>query len=192
MNLSDTFRRIYESNWWASEETRSGGGSTYARIEVVRQGLRPLLDRLGTRSLLDAGCGDWCWMQHVDLNGIEYFGCDIVEALVAETAAQYAGPGREFFVADITKDALPLVQVVLCRVTLNHLSLANVQRALVNFGRCGRYLIATNHSHMTENTDIEDGAFRPLNLLLEPFRLCEPYAVLYHDGGDGHLAVWTL
>lgn len=192
MDVAGRFTAIYDRNEWCSAETRSGGGSEYARTEAVRAGLVPLLERFDVTSLLDAGCGDWNWQRHVDWRGIEYTGVDVVPAMVSDVARRHGGPGRTFYVADITRDALPSVDAILCRAVLFHLSLAHAAAALENFRRSARLFIATTHTQTTQNVDIEDGDWRRLNLRLPPFTLSQPDEVLHNDGGDGHLAVWTL
>ena len=41
-----------------------------------------MLKGLKVRRLLDAPCGDHNWMRHVDLDGIQYLGMDLVEDIV--------------------------------------------------------------------------------------------------------------
>lgn len=77
MNKADVFSRIYRENHWASAETRSGVGSEMGRTQSVRERLPWLFDVLGAKSVLDAGCGDLNWMQHVEAQ-VEYVGVDIV------------------------------------------------------------------------------------------------------------------
>src|SRR5688572_15166107 len=75
------FCRIHAANEWGTVESRSGPGSTLARTEHLREGLPRLLDELGVRSLLDAPCGDFHWMQHVVPHLDRYVGVDIVPEL---------------------------------------------------------------------------------------------------------------
>src|SRR3954471_16126956 len=114
------FTRIYEKNLWADTESRSGRGSTLARTETIRNNLPQLLESVGAGSLLDAACGDFNWMAQVDLRSIHYFGVDVVPDLIARNQEFYARAGRSFNVANITRDPLAEVDVVLCRDCLIH------------------------------------------------------------------------
>src|SRR5689334_2969418 len=64
-SMQDIFSSIYLDNSWGDPESVSGRGSTLARTEVVRRKLPILLASVGAKSLLDAPCGDFNWMQHV-------------------------------------------------------------------------------------------------------------------------------
>jgi hypothetical protein len=65
------FEGMYEQNIWGDRESRSGSASNLKSTERLRAELPALLRDLGVRSLLDIPCGDWVWMQHVDLSTIE-------------------------------------------------------------------------------------------------------------------------
>src|SRR4051812_27850000 len=67
--LDAVFSDIYRNNSWGDAESVSGRGSTLARTEVIRRSLPGLLESVGARSLLDAPCGDFNWMRHVELAG---------------------------------------------------------------------------------------------------------------------------
>src|SRR2546421_6622590 len=103
----EIFTDIYRTRKWADAESVSGRGSTLARTRVVREALPVLLEGVGTRSLFDAACGDFNWMRHVELRGVEYTGADVVPGLVGRNREMYGGEGRAFVVLDITRDRLP-------------------------------------------------------------------------------------
>src|SRR5688500_14681641 len=141
------FSRIHQENLWENSESVSGRGSTVARTEVIRRELASLLEELGARSLFDAACGDFNWMQHVALPGVDYMGADVVPELVACNRSLYEGGQRSFVVLDITRDQLPAVDVILCRDCLIHLSNADINNAIANFKRSkSTFLLATTHT----------------------------------------------
>lgn len=186
-NIEQVFTNIYNANYWRSRETRSGGGSELARTKVLRAQLAGLLKGLRVRNVLDAGCGDWNWMGKVDLEGIEVLGCDVVEAVVGENRQKYGA--ERFFVADITSDPLPETDLVLCRLVLNHLTYANIVKALKNFSESGAaYMLLTHFPRETENLEKKDGDWRPLNFCLPPFNLPEPLETIGEE--NGCLALW--
>jgi hypothetical protein len=122
----------------------SGPGSWLANMRELRERLLLLLEELGIRSLLDASCGDFHWMQHMRLGPDEYVGVNIQGEIVAENQRRYASRSRRFARMDIIRDPLPRTDGVLCRDCLTHLSFDDVFPALRNFKPSGpKYLLIT-------------------------------------------------
>lgn len=193
-SIKTTFTRIYENNCWADPESVSGRGSTIARTEAARGALPRMLVDVGAKSLLDAGCGDLNWMQHVDLQGIKYIGVDVVEELVARNQRSYGGTEWTFCVADITRDPLPIVDVVLCRDCFIHLSFKHIHAAVANLKKSkSTFLVATTHANVGENKDIVSGEWRSINLQLPPFNFPAPDSLIEEDEDQAkHLGLWRF
>lgn len=200
--LQSIFDRIYKNNLWSSSETVSGGGSERARTLEIREKLPWLMEEYGLQTLLDAGCGDWNWMSLIDFTGADpgfqpfgpkkIYACDIVPDLIAANRRKYVDRAV-FFEADLTADALPEVDVAMCRTVLFHMSLAHVHMALANMRKTSKYLLLTTHPHVTENIDINDGDWRRLNMTLPPFLMPEPlFQFPDGPGEDGYLALWRI
>ncbi len=198
--MERVFGEIYRSNAWGSEESVSGPGSTRQRAEAFRHELAAALRDLGTRTLLDAPCGDFNWIEPVADTVERYIGVDVVPELVAQNRRRYGSRRRKFLRLDLTCDPLPRADVVLCRDGLVHLSHGDIWRALANLRRSGaRHLIATTFLGERANEEIETGGWRPLNLQRAPFRLPEPLRLIdekcLHTGGiyaDKRLGIWLL
>jgi SAM-dependent methyltransferase len=126
--LATIFSDIYHTNAWQDPESVSGRGSTLARTKVIMSQLPTLLQELGAETLLDAACGDFNWMRHTELGGINYVGVDVVPDLIIRNRQLYEGPSRRFVVLDITRDKLPDADVILCRDCLIHLSFTRIKR----------------------------------------------------------------
>lgn len=193
-DMAKVFSDIYRNNSWADPESVSGRGSTLARTSVVRTELPRLLEGLGAKTLLDAPCGDFNWMRHVDLGGVAYLGGDVVPELIARNRLRYGDAGRDFVVLDITKDEAPRADAVLCRDCFIHLSFRHIRAAVANFRRSGStYLLATTHTNVRENTDIESGGGHYVNLQLPPFNFPEPLQLITEDPELGKcLGLWRL
>src|SRR5207302_8241115 len=67
LGLQQRFERIYSTNLWSDPETRSGVGSSLDSTRALRAELPKAMRSLSARTLLDVPCGDFSWMQHVDL-----------------------------------------------------------------------------------------------------------------------------
>jgi hypothetical protein len=193
-SMEDIFSGIYLNNSWADPESVSGRGSTLARTEVIRRTLPILLASVRAKSLLDAPCGDFNWMRHVDLGGIEYIGADVVPELIARNRRIHGGGGRSFVVLDITGDEIPKVDVILCRDCFIHLPYKNIHAAVANFKRSNSmFLLATTHATVRENTDTWAGGWRPVNLQSPPFNFPPPVRLITEDPELGKcLGMWSL
>ena len=196
------FSDIYDAGGWRGESnTASGTGSTLDQTSLVRQELPRILKGLGARSLLDAPCGDFHWMQSCELDIDEYVGVDIVPDLIQSNISKFGTDRRRFLVADIAKDDLPASEVVLCRDCLVHLSFRDAQAVIRNFRRSGAaYLLATTFTERQHNTDLgQAGGWRPLNLMRPPFGFPAPLLLL-NEGcteygelhADKSLGLWRL
>src|SRR5471032_3277523 len=141
--LRDTFiykglRRLIKGSDLQRRFTQiSGQGSDLAQTAAIRAALPGLLKQLGARTMLDAPCGDFFWMKEVPLELERYIGADIVPALIAENTKKYANPAREFQVLDLTRHALPAVDVIFCRDCLVHLPFEAIAAALANIKKSG-------------------------------------------------------
>jgi hypothetical protein len=200
LGLEERFQRIYETNLWSDPESRSGVGSNLDATRVLRAELPGALRELGTKVLLDAPCGDFSWMRYVELGGIDYIGGDIVPALVAENQRSYGSHARRFVHLDLTRDALPEADVLLCRDCLVHLSYANIRAIFANVARSTiRHVLMTSFPGRGDNEDIDDGDWRPLDFQAPPFSFPPPVLTIVEEceeeGGsysDKSLCAWRV
>ena len=194
------FAEIHRHWSWGGDESRSGPGSGLERTADLRDALARLLGRLGTRVLLDAGCGDFHWMRAAELPVRRYVGVDVVGDLIAANRERYAtrlSRRRRFLHADIVCDDLPRADLVLCRECLMHLSDDDVARAVRNLRRTGaEYLLATTFE-ARDNVDIPTGGWRPINMQAPPFGFPPPVEAipdvpLDGDARDKRLSLWRF
>jgi hypothetical protein len=193
-STADSFDFIYRTAAWRLDDGQSlsGPGSDLQSTEDLREMLPLVLNRLGVRVLLDAGCGDFNWMQTVELS-CKYIGSDIVSSLIETNQATYGNANRMFVCADIIRDALPAADAVICRELLFHLNYEQCYRALENLVATGAryYLLTSNHGYWL-NFDIVTGDWRELNLEAAPFRLPSPQLAIRDDATvpDRFIGVW--
>lgn len=201
LSLRERFQRIHDTNLWGAEASVSGLGSEFDATAALRAELPALLRRLQVTSLLDAPCGDAGWILRADL-GVGMIGVDIVSDLI-EALRERATRGEiegEYHLADITQDALPRCDAILCRDCLVHLCFANIERALENFRKSGAtWLITTTFPEWQQIIDGEDGDWRALNFERAPFSWGPPVELINENcleagGGwrDKSLGVWRL
>jgi hypothetical protein len=171
----DRFSRYAHLNKWKDKESVSGPGSTLVYTENIRAELPKLFKKLRIKSMFDAPCGDFNWIQHLARPGIVYLGGDIVPALIRNNNEKYADDKNSFREIDIVKDPLPKADIWLCRDALPHFSEENIYETLANFFRSDITWIFTSHyTKCTQNRDIRTGSFREVNFLLSPFLFPKP------------------
>jgi len=182
--LKEVFTKIYENNLWTSQESKSGLGSELKSTEVIRRELPELFKKFEIKSVLDIPCGDFNWMQHVDMTNVDYIGADIVEKMIDSNKNNFVNV--EFKVLDLTESELPKVDLIFVRDLLGHFNYQNVNKALQNIIRSGsKYLLTTSFTRWHYNVDIENGGWRPINLMLQPFSL-KPIYLINEDCFEGN------
>lgn len=171
----DRFSKIYEENLWGGIDSLSGEGSTIEYTQNLRDRLPSLVEEYEIRSMVDSPCGDFAWMKLIlpSLN-VDYTGCDIVETVIRNNTKMFSAPGVTFLEKDICADPLPEADLIFVRDCLFHLSLEDIDRFLQNLSRTTyKYLLTTSHRVEGrpdfENTDIETGGFRLIDLHAPPF-----------------------
>jgi hypothetical protein len=193
-STADSFDFVYRTGAWRLDngQSLSGPGSDLQSTEDLRETLPLVLNLLGVRVLLDAGCGDFNWMKTIELS-CRYIGSDIVPSVIETNQATYGNANRMFVCADIIRDALPAADAVICRELLFHLSYEQCFRALENLVASGaRYYLLTSNRGYWLNFDIATGDWRELNLEAAPFRLPSPRLAVRDDFQmpDRFIGVW--
>ena len=200
-SAKDVFTEIYESNHWESSESKSGTGSEFIKTESLIKGIDKLLIEMNIKSVLDLPCGDYEWMQKVDMSNINYIGADIVEALIEDNIKQYKETEkRKFKVLNIITDPLPKCDLIIVRDCFVHLSYDDINSAIQNIKASGsKYLLTTTFTKHNQNHDIVTGNWRALNLLEKPFNFSPPMTVLVENCTEGSgiytdkaMALWEI
>jgi SAM-dependent methyltransferase len=194
--VSEPFSDLYKTGGWnnSQQETASGPGSTLDYTETLRKVLPNLLEEYDIKSIVDAGCGDFNWMAHIDLP--DYTGIDIVPELI-EANQKYATDNIRFVQGDITQD-LPEADLTIVRFVFIHISNAAIKAVLDNVK--SKYLLAGTYP-LVQNQDVPQdwgkwvaqGRFREVNLEVQPFNLGEPiYRIMDVKRGypKHQLALW--
>ena len=192
----ENFAAIYDQKVWthgSDEAPLSGHGSSLQATAEFRKALPEIVERVKAKTLLDLGCGDFTWMQHVELK-CDYIGVDIVPSVIERNQRGFSSPHRSFQITDFVDTAPPRADIVLCREVLFHLSLKDALAGLRNAltSGCSHFLL-TSDSSAIFNADIQSGDFRTLNLEKRPFRL-PPAQVRIEDAAlsnGRHMGLWT-
>jgi SAM-dependent methyltransferase len=196
----EIFSGYFRRNKWNDPESRSGKGSNLKATAELRPLLPVLLRELGVKQILDLPCGDFFWMQHVDLSGIAYLGGDIAPEAIAHNQSRFERADRRFQVIDLISGPIPKADLVFVRDCLVHLSHAHVKAALANIKASGStYLLTTIYPTTAQNEDILTGQWRAIDLTRAPFNLPAPLRMIAEgaadqrgQGPDKNLGLWKI
>jgi len=72
---------------------------------------------------------------------------DVLWTLIAENQKKFGAPHRNFLRLDITRDALPKADLILCRDCLVHFSFQDIFRALPKFQEQQRQISVDHNVH---------------------------------------------
>jgi SAM-dependent methyltransferase len=180
MSDSAIFADIYKKKIWHNYGSVSGDGSTSEMTNVLVEKLSILLKKYKIKSILDIPCGDFSWMNNVEMDGIKYIGADIVPELIENNSVKFANRKNcEFRTIDLCSDSLPEVDMIFCRDCLVHLSNKNIFRALENIQKSrAKYIMLTTFPDHNSNFNMLTGAWRPINFEKKPFNLPAPLEIL--------------
>jgi hypothetical protein len=193
-HLQSTFTHIFRENLWGDSESASGSGSGHTATESIRVELPKIFDVYGIKSVLDAPCGDFVWMDKINLNVDKYIGVDIVPELIESNTKKYASETISFLCADIATETLPTADLIICRDCFIHLPTRMIHSALANFVASGaRYIFITNDLSAKSYHDIPLGSFRKINFMEPPFSFPQPdFVITENHSGQRQLCLWTL
>ena len=154
--------------------TVCGQASMLINTQVITKWLPDICERFDIKSVCDAGAGDLHWIKNL-MWDVEYKAFDLIPR----------SPDVELL--DITTEALPECDAILCRMVLNHLDKDRTMMSINLFRESATYLIAT---HFVEGSSKQVRAFTRLDL-------CKYLGEPLEMSTDGHednckLALWEL
>jgi len=198
-DIKETFNSIAEDNFWSSEESVSGPGSELQHTETLISELNKLFKKYQITTVLDLPCGDFNWMQNVDLSNTQYLGADIVERIISHNKEKYENDTIKFEIMDIITSKLGKHDLVLVRDCLVHFSYLNIVKTIKNLKNSGsKYLLTTSFPGIDKNKDIVSGQWRPLNFAIYPFYFSEPIELINenYQGKEKYksksMALWKI
>ncbi len=204
----EVFSGYFSRQFWGNKTGSSGPNSDPSLTPILRKNLQHLIDSLGVKTLLDAGCGDAtlfkAMLEEAEFKSrpLTYLGYECVPALTVLNQTYFQGlnlPSTGFAptfdTVDITSSPLPKVDLILCRDVVHYLPNALIEAFL---NRCiasgSRYLLITHniYSELSANSETILGVFRPVNLIQQPFHWGPPCLTLSEDVYGKELALFDL
>ncbi len=180
-------KQFYKGQWTGGyPETVSGGGSTMANTQGVREVIPDVIERYGIKTFFDAPTGDRNWIKTIDFAelGVEYSGGEYVQDIVDDIGLDCV---TQF---DVRSDTPPDVDLWLCRDLLFHLSDDDVEQVMENMvdNTKIKYLLVTSHDadarYNSMNRSINTGDFRVLILEDEDYLGLGKPVEVFQDPND--------
>ena len=185
INISNTFKNIYENNVWFNGESRSGVGSSLDFTLNIRNFLINCFIEKDIKSMVDTSCGDWNWMSKIKDKLPNYTGVDVVPELISKNNLKYKTDSVKFVNDDFLNflnNKNEKVDLILCRHTLEHLNTEYNIEFLKNCYKFTKFLLVTTHKKCNENTELPLSVYRPVNLELSPYKEILPNSISVYDG----------
>jgi hypothetical protein len=206
MNKKDKFSYIYKTRYWQGNGngSLSGGGSNEVSTNIFIGELKKFIIANKVTSLVDIPCGDWEWMSTVDLNNINYTGCDVVPDLIKSNNKIFKRSNVSFLVKNLINEELPKSDLIIIRDLLVHLDDSDIVKCLHNIKKTGyKYIGITNYLNLEKNKKRLLGDYlrfgdkwRAINLTKEPYNLPEPMLNLSDKNNlteidkDKYISIW--
>ncbi len=165
--IEERFTKIYQRQDWGHG---SGVGARPDRTAEYRAFLQRFIVDNHVRSVVDLGCGDWQFSQHLDWRNVRYLGIDVVAEVVERNRREFARDNIAFENFELLA-SLPPADLLLCKDVLQHLPNELVKEYLATFKRKYKLALITNDDEPKDlqNIDIDVGGWRTLCLEKEPF-----------------------
>src|SRR6266542_6700269 len=113
-DATEVFTRIYNGHEWGGL-SRSGPGSDLQLLKPYLDVLGAVIEQKSISSVVDIGCGDWALSKHVNWNGLNYIGIDIVPELVNALNNSFGTNNIRFVKADLTTSDLPVADLCIVK-----------------------------------------------------------------------------
>lgn len=167
LSTREIFEKIYDEGHWGKGQQPgaryfSGTGShdpaivnTY--VDAVGKFLKSLPQK---PSALDIGCGDFNVGSKLRPYCARYTAGDIVSQVIEDNKIRYRDADVDFIVLNVIEERPPFADVFFVRQVLQHLSNAEIGRALQNIAGQYEHLIVTEHvppGAFTSNVDKTTG-----------------------------------
>ena len=181
------FSEIYSTNFWGDDESFSGPGSNNKNTKETIVNLIKIIKKFNIKSITDAPCGDFHWMQKVliKLPYLKYSGIDIVSDIIKKNNQEYSNSRIKFYKKDIIKNLFPNSDLIICRDFLIHLSNKDTKKFLLNLKSSNfKYVLIhgfeSNKSKII-NKEISTGDYREVNIFQNPINFSNKYILKFED-----------
>ena len=184
--MEEIFTNVYENNLWGNNNNSeySGSSGMDSDVNYNKDGYVPFLktfiDSNNIKTVIDLGCGDFkCGnLIYNDLD-ILYTGYDVYKKLIDYNSTQYSLPKYSFIHLDLCNDKENIINgdMYILKDVIHYWSLDNIYTFLDYLieNKKFKYILICNNCNQTQdNTDIENGGMRDLNIYHLPLKKYNP------------------
>ena len=186
---SDELREIFDQKYVEATSDWGGGGSGPGSEPFYNIQYRAFLENFLVQNHIgyvdDIGCGDWSFSRYIRFHGLTYRGFDVAPSIITQNIARFSAPNITFEVMPEDKCHVPGADLLLMKDVLQHLSDDEIydfhERVFPKYRFC---LITNSYKKMNEqqNVNIQNGAFRCLDLLAAPYLFRGAYVLQFNTG----------
>ena len=194
--MEKSFTNLYENKLWGDNKNdnylgSSGDGSQISyNNDTYIPFLKDFITKNKITNIVDFGCGDFnCGnLIYNDLD-ITYTGYDVYKKIIDYNLTQYSLPKYNFIHLDFYNNQQSIINGELCilKDVLQHWSLYNINRFLDYLvkQKVFKYILICNCCNQTEdNTDIQNGNFRPLSCEYLPLKKYNPILLYNYNSKE--------
>lgn len=173
---------------WGTDEQGygfSGSGSMLEQAMPYKVFLEDFLNENQIESVVDFGCGDWTFSQHVEWGNANYFGVDLVKSVIRRNQARFDASNISFACGDGASMDLPEADLLLCKDVLQHLSHEEILAFLQLVPKYKHVLITNDvdsHTLTSVNDKIATGEYHNLDLTKSPYDVKGWEVLTYRSG----------
>ena len=191
--MEQIFTNVYENKIWGNNESvnysgSSGDGSSINyNINNYVPFIRQFIVINNIKTVIDLGCGDFiCGKSIYDDLNVLYSGYDTYNKLIEYNSSQYPKSKYTFTHLDFFTYKETIVNGDLCilKDVIQHWSLENIYSFLdyLIANKKFKFIILCNCCHQNkDNTDIQNGDFRPLSCDYFPLKKYSPKKLYYYN-----------
>lgn len=187
-DMGKVFNHIYSDALWGKNQEGKGFSGNGSRVENTTSYmtfLENFLHENQIKSVVDIGCGDWTFSQHINWDNIDYVGYDVVKSVIDQDSARFSSAHIKFICDDCVKVDLPQADLLICKDVLQHLPNKTIQALLDKFSHY-KYCLITNDIYpktaAVDNPDISLGDWRSIDLTKPPFNAKGIKVFTYRSG----------
>lgn len=161
--------------------------------KVFKEELFRLLQGFEIKTFIDIPCGEMSWIYEIKPFIQSYIGIHTEEKLLHKNREKYGSDTVHFQQLDISKDPLPMADLIFCHDALNTLSQNEILASLLLFKKSGaKYLLISADLAQEKNHKGKKGAYHAINWQLPPYQFPKPLLILNTHEPQKKLALWRI
>lgn len=146
------FNKVYERLCWTQYGNGSGIGSTLDETENIRSMISQFIVDNNVKVIVDTSVGGMAWWPFVLENHpkVTFYGYDISSVKIEENKKNFSHKKNwQFFTSDLVECiSYPKSDLIICRHTLNHLTIDDIKSSLDNLINSNtRFIGLTTHPY---------------------------------------------